>query len=200
MRAALLVPLAALSLGAEPLSRGERDRAMSHLHASRKQFLDALAGLSEAQWKFKAGPDRWSIAEVAEHIGVSEDTLFGMVTGKLLKSAPAPAEKLAETKDKDELVMKAVPNREQRFQAPEMLRPTGRWAGRVELSRDFRAARDGTIAYVEKTGDELRKYVMDHPVLKALDAYQWILLIAAHTERHVAQIDEVKQSAGYPNQ
>ena len=31
-----------------------------------------------------------------------------------------------------------------------------------------------------------------------MDAYQMFLMLAAHAERHVAQIAEVKASPGYP--
>jgi hypothetical protein len=31
-----------------------------------------------------------------------------------------------------------------------------------------------------------------------MDAYQFLVMIAAHTERHVAQIQEVKATANYP--
>jgi hypothetical protein len=31
-----------------------------------------------------------------------------------------------------------------------------------------------------------------------MDGVQGMLMLAAHTERHVAQIEEVKQSPGYP--
>ena len=34
-------------------------------------------------------------------------------------------------------------------------------------------------------------------VAGTLDAYQWSLLTAAHTNRHVQQIQEVKASAGF---
>ena len=46
------------------LSQGERDRAMSELHATRKQLLDAVNGLTEEQLRWKAGPERWSAMEV----------------------------------------------------------------------------------------------------------------------------------------
>jgi hypothetical protein len=32
-----------------------------------------------------------------------------------------------------------------------------------------------------------------------LDAYQGVLAVAAHAERHLKQIQEVKSSSGYPN-
>jgi hypothetical protein len=30
------------------------------------------------------------------------------------------------------------------------------------------------------------------------DAYEWVLLIGAHSERHTKQMEEVKTSPGYP--
>ena len=47
----------------ETLTQAERDKAIAELEGSKKMFLDATKGLSEAQWKFKAAPDRWSIEE-----------------------------------------------------------------------------------------------------------------------------------------
>ena len=54
--------------------------------------------------------------------------------------------------------------------------------------------------YKRQTQDPLREHFFKHPVLGDLDAYQWILLISAHTERHVNQILEVKASPGFPKQ
>jgi hypothetical protein len=31
-----------------------------------------------------------------------------------------------------------------------------------------------------------------------MDAYQWLLLLAAHTERHTAQIEEIKADPKFP--
>ena len=117
--------LACLSFGAfagEPLEQGRRDFAMSNLHASRKMFLDATANLTPAQWAFKAAPDKWSIAECAEHISVSEDYIWGLVD-KMVAGPPSDPELVAKTKGKDEMLVKMVPNREQKFQAPEPIQP-----------------------------------------------------------------------------
>ena len=37
-----------------------------------------------------------------------------------------------------------------------------------------------------------------HPEMGVMDGYQWLLLIAAHCERHTAQILEIKAMPGYP--
>ncbi len=196
----LIVILTALPLCVfgDPLAKGERDRAMSYLHATRKQFVDAVRGVSAEQAKWKAGPDRWSVSEVAEHIAVSEEFLFQIVTGRLVKGPAATEEQKALTKGKDELIAKAVPERSQKFQAPEPIVPKGKFASLDETTREFLASRDRTIRFIEKTDLSLRDYVSPHPAMKELDAYQWILLLAAHTERHLKQLQEVKDSPGYP--
>ncbi len=52
----------------------EKDYAAiaEHLTASREKLQKALAGLSEEQMRFKSAPERWSIAEVAEHLTLDE--------------------------------------------------------------------------------------------------------------------------------
>jgi len=190
----LTVPLAV----AEPLTKGERDRAMSYLHATRKQLLDAVEGLSEAQWKWKPAPDRWSVAEVAEHITVSEQFLLEGAVQKTIQGAKASEDVLAKTKGKDEAIQKGVPDRTRRFQAPEPLVPAARFADRNALTAAFKERRDRTIAFVEKTPAELRSYAAPHPALGDLDAYQWVLFIAAHSDRHIRQLLEVKQTPGFP--
>ena len=57
----LLLSLATLAVPASPqaLTKEERERGMSELHATRKLFLDSVAGLSEAQWNFKPAPEVW---------------------------------------------------------------------------------------------------------------------------------------------
>ena len=94
MRISMLLALLALPLCAEPLTKGERDQAMSHLHATRKQILDFIGPLSEAQWNYKAGPDRWSIAECAEHITETENMLRGLIQ-KTVKDSPVDDAKRA---------------------------------------------------------------------------------------------------------
>jgi hypothetical protein len=193
----LLAALVATAPGlAAALTQSERDRALSELYASRKQFLDSIAALTEAQWNFKPAPNVWSIAECAEHIAVSEDLLLDSLP-KLLKS-PAEPQKRAEVKGKDEFLLKAMTDRSHKAQAPEMLAPKRRWPSQAVLVDHFKQSRDRTLDYVRTTQDELRDHFLEHPAFKTVDAYQFILLMSAHTQRHTAQLNEVKQAAGYP--
>ena len=179
------------------LTKEERDRAVDYLKQTQKDFLAATEGLSEAQWKFKAAPDRWSIAETAEHIAVTEQTIWELVSGKIMKS-PATPEKAAEAKGKDEIILTRIPDRSRKAQAPEQLRPTGRWATRAALVKDFEGKRAQEIAYLAETKEDLRNHFEEHPFLKTMDAYQWLIFNGAHCKRHTAQILEVKADPNYP--
>jgi uncharacterized damage-inducible protein DinB len=191
----LAAAVAAVPASAQQLTQQERDTLLTHLQQTRQAFLNSISGLSEAQWTFKAGPDRWSIAEVAEHIAVSETTILRMVTDEIPKSPPLSRSPSAVS---DEKLLAWLLDRTTKFQAPEMLKPTNRWATRDALTKDFLAAREKTATYVKTTTDDLRGHGAQHPVFKMLDGYQWVLLLSGHSARHTAQIQEVKTSAGYP--
>jgi hypothetical protein len=195
----LVFTLALASIAQTAASAEEREAALKNLQTTHDAFLQSIAGLSEKQWRFKPAPDRWSVAEVSEHIAVSESAIFGMVQSKVMTS-PATPEKRAEVAGKDETVLKMVPDRSHKAQAPDFLKPTNRWATREETTKAFEDSRKATMDYVRTTNDDLRDHFGPHPLLGPLDAYQWILLISAHSERHTKQIEEVKADPNFPKE
>ena len=94
------------------LTAEEREAALKQFQTSRDNFLKSIAGLSQKQWTFKPAPDRWSVAEVAEHITVSESTLFGLVQQRIMQSPAAP-EKREQVKGKDQVILERMPDRRQ---------------------------------------------------------------------------------------
>ena len=187
-------PQASASLTAQ-----EREAAIKQFETTRDNFLKSIAGLSEKQWTFKPAPDRWSVAEVAEHITISELTLGGLVQQKIMQSPAAP-EKRDQVKGKDEMILQRVPDRSHKAQAPEFLKPTGRWTTEADLVKAFEQARAANIDYIRTTNDDLRDHFFDHPVFGTLDGYQWLLLISAHSARHTEQIEEVKTDPNFPKE
>jgi hypothetical protein len=172
----------------------EQDKALRYLTDSRQGVVDAVKGLSAAQWNYKPAPDRWSVAEVLEHITVTE----GFITGNVLahfSEAPAGAPD-RDVKKTDAMVMARMPDRSVKAQAPPPLHPTGKWTPEVTLEH-FLAARRGTIDFLKSTPD-LRQHVVNNPAFGPLDGYEWILFAAAHSERHTKQILEVKADPGFP--
>jgi uncharacterized damage-inducible protein DinB len=191
-----LVLAFAAACWAGPLSDAERDKAIRHLAETRARFLESVRGLSAEQWNFKPAPDVWSVGEVAEHITVSEGSILDLVQQKILK-APADPAAAEEAKGKDDQVLRVIPDRAERFQAPAFLQPQARWS-QADLPKEFSSRRERTMEFIRSTQDDLRGHVLPHPVMKTLDAYQWILLLSAHSQRHTAQIEEVKAHPKFP--
>jgi len=190
---------AAPAAPAAPVAPKDSKFLVDYLTQTQKDFLKSIDGLSEAQWKFKAAPDRWSVAEVAEHIALSEEMFNENITGKVLKTPAATAEQKAKTQGLDDKILQGLPDRTNKFKAPEKLQPASKFASAQEVAKAFNARRDAFIALAKKTPEsELRSHVSGPSPMGDLDGYQWMLFMASHTRRHVAQIEEVKADLNFP--
>jgi uncharacterized damage-inducible protein DinB len=193
----LLVVLLLLSTAAlaQTLSQADKDKGLQYLQQTRDGVVAATKGLSDAQLKFKAAPDRWSIAEVLEHIALAEDFIFQNVTNHIMKAPAGPADR--DTTKIDAMLLAALPDRSQKKQAPGPLVPTGRWTASESLDH-FLKSRANTVEFLQSTPD-LRAHVSsDNPFQQPLDGYDWLLFIAGHSERHTKQILEVKADPNFP--
>jgi hypothetical protein len=195
----IMVALAFATSGvaqADTLAAADRESAMKYLESTKKAVEEAVKGLSEAQFNFKSGPDRWSVAQVLEHIAAAEDLLRGMIEDKVLKAPAAPDR---DVKAIDAMVLAGVPDRSHKFQAPEPLQPTNRFGTPADTLKHFVDSRKKTEDLLKNTTD-LRDHAIDSPMGQKLDAYEWILFIGAHSERHTKQILEVKADPNFPKQ
>lgn len=194
--AIVMLILAPAAPSGEAISTQDRDTVAKYLMATRDQVIAETAKLSDAQWNFKQGPDRWSVGEVVEHLALAEN-FFGEARQKVMDGPAASAEQLAKAKGQDAVILKAIPDRTQKVQAPEPIQPKQRLGSREKVAAAYRSRRANTLAYAQKTTDDLRSRVGDSP-LGPLDAYQWLLFTAAHNERHLGQIREVKADPKFP--
>lgn len=192
------IPPAAVRADEDPkMSAEERAKLIKYLDESQKQLLDSIANLSEAQWKFKPTPERWSVGEVAEHIYLAESLLFAQAERALAeKSNPDWATK---TKGKTEFLERVMIQRVGKAQAPEQIVPTGKLM-RDELIARFKEVRAKTLKFAETTDLPLKSHTTEHPfpVFNTLNAYQWVIYVPLHNIRHNQQIAEVQAHPNYP--
>ena len=179
---------------AQDASAADKEKAQALLESSKKGVLAATKGLSAAQWNFKPAPDKWSIGECMEHIAAAEDFIRGSISENVMKAPAAPDRDIAKI---DAGILANVPDRTNKVQAPEPLKPTNRFGSPEAAIKHFVESRAKTEEYLKNTAD-LRGHAVDSPVGGKWDAYEFILLIGAHSERHTKQIEEVKASPGYP--
>lgn len=159
-------------------------------------MLQAVSGLSAEQRTFQPAEDRWSVAGCVEHIILTEDFVF-QTMHRVLETPPQPA-KQSEVRHKDPMVIEKVPARNFRVMGPEMVHPKNRWPDFEELLGRFHATRQRSMSFAEATEADLRSHFFPHPFLGDLDCYQWLLFLGLHCERHVRQLEEVKEDPRFP--
>ena len=198
----LLLPAAATATDATgKLSDAEKAELIGMLDSSAADFMKLIDGATEAQWKWKSSPDRWSIGECAEHILLSERMLYQTALDAL--ASPADPEWATKTGGKAEFIKKVMPNRNPGgaggAQAPPEIVPSGTLS-HDEVVRRFNESRAEIKAFVEKLDAPAKQHIVTHPfpVFGDLNAYDWLIYVPLHTVRHSRQIIEVQQTAGYP--
>jgi hypothetical protein len=182
------------------LSPGDKDKALQLLESTKKDVLDATRGLSDAQWNFKSAPDRWSVAECMEHIAAAEDFIRGLIIEKIMVAPAPPAGPDRDVAKIDAGIIANVPDRTNKVQAPEPLKPTNRFGSPQGSIDHFVETRAKTEDFL-RTTPGLRDHAIDSPgdgKYGKWDAYEFVLLIAAHSERHTNQIKEVKADPNFP--
>jgi DinB superfamily len=179
------------------------EHAKDYIEKSRQGIIAATEGLTEAQWNFKPSPECWSIAEILEHVAMTQELVAGPVWGRLASAPPAPADHDRDTIDA--FIIAQFPNRSiGKFKGPEVLTPSGRATPAESIERLNRSC--ARLADLLDSTPDLREHALDSPPLKAIsqgkyqliDGYQLMLAMAGHAERHTRQMLEVKADAHYP--
>jgi hypothetical protein len=157
-----------------------------------------VEGLSEEQQHFRPVADRWTIAEIVEHVAIVQEGM-GKIASKLVREAEA-AGALAKPDGTIGLVATDfIPDREsRRLNAPENVRPHGDASigdSLGKLEKDYQRLQD-MRPRIETV--DLGAVTFPHPAFGALTGYQWLALLGAHEGRHIQQIKEIKASDGYP--
>ncbi len=178
------------------LTNDEKKFVIEMLNENSKRFLAAVENVNELQWAYKPTSESWSVAEVSEHIVLSDGLLLSIVQRSL--KSPGDSLKGVELQGKEDVVIAKLKDRTYRANAPESLKPTNKFATKKELIDAFKATRERTALYVATTNDSLKDHIAPHPLFGELTTYQWLVMIPAHANRHVDQLEEVKVVEDFP--
>ena len=149
-----------------PLTQAKRETLLAQLDQSSKTFLKPLDGVSDQQWRFKPGPDRWSIAECAEHVAVADRMTFVFASQKLV-NMPAPA---SPKRVSDDVILKAAVDRAKKVKTAGFPEPAGRYATRAAVIEAFQKSRADVIGHVTTTADDLRGHGIEVAVARVSPA------------------------------
>lgn len=178
------------------LTEIEKNKMNEILNSSLIKFNSAINNLSEAQLNFRPATDKWSIAECIEHIALAELEFPKILEREMQK--PSNPDLRSKIKIKDDEIQPKMTSKKWKAKSPEIFKPSNKFAKASEAITAFQNQRNKTIIYVETTEDDLRNHYWKHPLTGIIDLYQTLILMSAHLERHIEQIENVKLSTDFP--
>jgi hypothetical protein len=168
----------------------ERQRLVAHLELTGRWLAGEVSGLSPAQLQFRPAPGAWSVIEVVEHLLVAEP-IYWQDLRKAVQAPPGGRKRSGS----DEGVLWYGIDRTQRQKAVAAEESKGQLRDLGAGLDAFGKLRARMLEYARTTGDDLRGHVVER---EGSDAYQWLLLISTHAQRHILQIREIKADAKFP--
>ncbi len=180
----------ALSLFADPMSQRDREHLVAHLEMTQSWMTSEVASLSSAQFNFRPAPDRWTIAEVVQHLAIAEPNYWKLLNDGLNQ----PPKKLAkQASDADILWYGIDRTRHEKTSADE--NPKGQEINTEQALKAFLAMHAKLLEMARSTTEDLRSHAVPD---WGVDAYQCLLEISTHEQRHILQIREIKADPGFP--
>ena len=156
------------------------------LEDGREEFLSTLGGLTESEAQSHPQAGRWSVLECVEHVTTVEERFLGRLENAAREGAP-PVNPQHEAE-----LATWVKDRTTRAQAPEYVRPSGRFASLTAAVEAFRAARGRTIQFARENTANLYSLSEAHPRFGPLNGIEFLVLMNCHALRHAAQLRELR--------
>ncbi len=173
---------------ADILAAGEQAQA---------RFIAAVSNLTEAQANFRLDENQWTIAEIVEHVSIVNDG-FLRLTHKLLKEAEAAGKPPKADLNLGHTILDENGDQPPPFQAPDRVRPQGGVSIADSLAK-MRASLAG-FAEIQSRLEavDLSEPMFPHPAIGPINAYQWMVLLGEHEDRHRGQIERLKAASEFP--
>lgn len=178
------------------LTEIEKSKMNDILNSSLIKFNNAVNNLSEAQLNFRPATGKWSITECIEHIALAE-LEFPEILEREMQQLANPTLR-SKIRMQDDEIQPKMTSKKWKAKSPEIFKPSSKFANASEAITAFHNQRNKTISYVETTKDDLRNHHWKHPLTGKIDLYQTLILMSAHLERHIEQIENVKLSTYFP--
>jgi hypothetical protein len=177
-------------LVARVLTPLDRQHLLAHLAMTEGWLASELAGLMLAQQAYRPAPGTWHICDVVEHLAIAEPQYWKMVQDSMRQ--PPSATGISAT---DADILWYGIDRTRRDRTGEARQPTVKYRDVASALQDFRTLRTTIKAFATDSQDDLRSRKL---VEGNMSVYQWLLMISTHSQRHILQIREIKDAAGFP--
>jgi hypothetical protein len=177
-------------LAAEPPTPLERQRLVAHFEMTESWLTDEVSNLSDEQVHFRPGPNSWNILDCVEHLVLSEPNYWSTLKTTMAGRA---SRKESPSEDVDRMWY-GIDRTERASTGPSQV-PKGRFTQMAPALTEFRGLRATMLNYVRTSQEDWRHHLVPE---WDRDVYQWLLMISAHSQRHILQIREIKHAANFP--
>jgi hypothetical protein len=169
------------------------DEMLRHLDANRVVLRAAVDSVPANRREIRPSPERWSVAEVLEHLVRVEESLVRILSAKLSEAkAAGQLRPQADTSPIAGLLSHdRVIDRRRPVTAGERVLPRGELDSTAALTAIETARQKLRELVTSLDGLDLAAFTFPHPVLGPINGYQWFLFIGSHEARHAAQIREI---------
>lgn len=168
---------------------------VTHLDASRVVVEQAIESVPEHLRDRRPDPDRWSVAEVLEHLSIVDGQIAALFAARVGAARDAGLAAERETTPVSGMFkVHRMLDRSRRIESSERSLPLGQlgWRGAADaFIRQHDALRDTVLSL---DGLALADVVATNPVFGPLNMYQWVLFAGGHEQRHAAQIVDIGTS------
>lgn len=165
---------------------------LSRLDRSREVLRTAIDAVPEHLQRTRPSPDRWSVAEVVEHLALV-DRFFAERMADAIDSARAAGvgpERQAREPLSEE-ILRRMADRVDRREAREAVSPSGTLSAEEAWDALDQARQQVRSVVAGADGLALGSVRAEHRAFGSLTIYQWVELTAAHEVRHADQIREI---------
>lgn len=161
----------------------------------RDKLVATLAPLTEEQTTSLPEGEKWTIAQIVEHISMVSGGIH-RICAKLLSKAEAAGNLSDGTIDLSVLAAKSADSLERKLEAPEFVHPTGEKsvANSLETLNEIRSGLLGLQPLFEKYDGNSARF--PHPYFGDLSALEWLALAGGHESRHTRQIRNILTKIG----
>ena len=166
---------------------------LAHLDSQHERLRRAVDEIPRDKREVKPSPERWSVAEVVEHLSIVETRIARLFTVKLTEARAAGlGRELDESPVVGTIDMDRLLDRTRRITAAEAALPTGKLDCDAAWAAHEHAREAICMSVRSADGLAIGEIAHPHPVLGTINLYQWIAFVGGHEARHAAQVMELR--------
>jgi hypothetical protein len=150
-----------------------------------------LADVTDAEANQLADGEKWTVAQLAEHIASVNDGVFRICRKLLGKAQEANLPAAAKLNVSDDFLSRSAEVHGVKLEAPERVHPTGTVTIGESLQKldDNRRQLEELKPIFEEFDGDAAKF--PHPYFGEISAVEWLIMAGGHEARHTTQIRKV---------